>query len=497
MQTLTIIGGGIAGLSAGIYGRLNGFDTTIYEMSSKAGGVCSSWYREGYSVNGSVHWVVGSAPGTDLYDMWHQLGVIENQAYYNHNIFVAYRNINGQEVNFYLDLHRLREHFNEIAPEDAAATNEFIEAIEATGNNHFPLDRSFELLNAWDWAKIVAGNIPFFLNMSKYGGVSVSEFANKFQSPVIRKALKSSWFSPMAMTFFLMQYAYAKKGAAGYPLGGSGAFVEKLLQRYEHLGGKIHYNIRVESIRIEAGKAVGIETASGAQVPSDYIIAACDGHTVIHKMLDKAYVDQGTLDAYNKLQTFPALVYFSAGVNREFPEALPAIVGINIPLPTPLAVGTCKHDRVTFQLYTFDPTLAPKGKTLITAMVDTDYDSWRTLREQSEGAYNDERQRILAALIASLEEEFGEIYKYVEFTDLATPLTYEAWTGNYKGSYEGWLPTPEASKVRMKTHFNELANFYLAGHWTAPGGGMPPAAYSGRNAVQLICKQEQRHFHTH
>jgi phytoene dehydrogenase-like protein len=37
-KSIIIIGGGLTGLSAGCYGRMNGYRTSIYEMHSIAGG---------------------------------------------------------------------------------------------------------------------------------------------------------------------------------------------------------------------------------------------------------------------------------------------------------------------------------------------------------------------------------------------------------------------------------------------------------------------------
>ena len=115
-KIISIIGAGISGLSAGIFARLNGFDTTIYEMGQKTGGVCSSWERKGYYVNGSIHWLVGSAPGTDLYNLWHQLGVIEGNTFHNHSSFIEYKDLKGQQVHFYTDIEKLKNHFLEISP---------------------------------------------------------------------------------------------------------------------------------------------------------------------------------------------------------------------------------------------------------------------------------------------------------------------------------------------------------------------------------------------
>ncbi len=44
-KKIVIVGGGIAGLSAGIYGKLAGYDVDIYEKNPVAGGQAQSRYR--------------------------------------------------------------------------------------------------------------------------------------------------------------------------------------------------------------------------------------------------------------------------------------------------------------------------------------------------------------------------------------------------------------------------------------------------------------------
>jgi phytoene dehydrogenase-like protein len=495
-EKIAIIGAGISGLSAGIFARLNGFDATIYEMSQKAGGVCSSWERDGFYVNGSIHWLVGSAPGTDLYDLWHQLGVIEGNTFHNHSSFIEYKDLNGTDVHFYTDIARLKKHFLDISPDDEKAITEFVDAIETVANNSFPLDKSFELLNAWDWTKAMLSNLPFILVMGKYSRLSIKDFARRFQSETLRKAFENFWEADMSMIFFLMQLAYAYQGTAGYPLGGSGRFIEKLEKRFLDLGGKIEFGSRVTKILVENHQTRGLELNNEETVSADYVVSAADGHTTLFDLLGEEYLDEKTRTAYGTLETFPSLVYFSAGVARTFEEVQASIAGLNLPLIKPLQVGNCRHERLTFQIYNFDPTLADKGRTLITAMVDTNYDYWKNLYDTGQEAYRAERQRISDALVETLEHHLVDIKKHLVFTDTATPITYKNWTGNHNGSYEGWLPTPDAVKLKLPTHFKGLSHFYMAGHWVTPGGGMPPAAYSGRDAIQLICREEKVHFKT-
>ncbi|NTV36099.1 MAG: NAD(P)/FAD-dependent oxidoreductase, partial [Anaerolineaceae bacterium] len=83
--------------------------------------------------------------------------------------------------------------------------------------------------------------------------------------------------------------------------------------------------------------------------------------------------------------------------------------------------------------------------------------------------------------------------------DCATPLSYERYTGNWRGSSVGWLLTKKTMLKMisgMRKTLPGLKNFYLAGQWVEPGGSVPVVAMSGRNAVQLICHAERIPFTT-
>jgi len=47
-KKVVIIGAGIAGLSAGCYARMNGYDVEIHEAHHLPGGLCTAWKRQGY-----------------------------------------------------------------------------------------------------------------------------------------------------------------------------------------------------------------------------------------------------------------------------------------------------------------------------------------------------------------------------------------------------------------------------------------------------------------
>jgi phytoene dehydrogenase-like protein len=80
--------------------------------------------------------------------------------------------------------------------------------------------------------------------------------------------------------------------------------------------------------------------------------------------------------------------------------------------------------------------------------------------------------------------------------DVATPLTFERYTANWQGSYEGWLLTTKSIRMRMRKTLPAVANFHMIGQWVQPGGGLPPGAVHGRDVIKKICRQNRLKFQT-
>jgi phytoene dehydrogenase-like protein len=78
--------------------------------------------------------------------------------------------------------------------------------------------------------------------------------------------------------------------------------------------------------------------------------------------------------------------------------------------------------------------------------------------------------------------------------DVSTPLTFERFTGNWQGSFEGWLMTPQNAMTQMKKTLPGLANFYMVGQWVMPGGGLPSGVQTARDVLRQICKQDNKRF---
>ena len=69
-KSVIIIGAGITGLAVGCYAQMNGYNSMIFEMHDKPGGLCTSWKRKDYTIDGCIHYLTGTSPNSGYYKIW-------------------------------------------------------------------------------------------------------------------------------------------------------------------------------------------------------------------------------------------------------------------------------------------------------------------------------------------------------------------------------------------------------------------------------------------
>jgi len=495
-KSIIIIGGGIAGLSAGCYALMNGFPTRIFEMhKKKPGGLCTSWKRQGYTVNGCIHWLIGSSPKDGYYRLWEELGAVQGRDFVYQEEYGRIEAGEGQRFIVYSDIDRLEKEMKRISPEDSAVIDEFIAAVRRCTRFTIPWEKAPEVSTLFDLLKMIITQFPAIRLLSKWNRVSLKNFGERFKSPLLRDAFPLLFMPDFPVSFMLMVCAWMHNRAAGYPVGGSLEFSRAIEKRFLGLGGEVAYKAKVAKILTENNRAVGVRLEDGTEHRADYIISAADGHATIFDMLEGRYVDDTVRGYYEKLIPFPPLMYIALGVNRSFSDVSPSAGGMALKLDRSLLVGGVEQQYLAAQIYNFDPTLAPAGKTLVTILIPTNYDYWSAL-SQNEARYKAEKEELADEVIGILERRFPGLASQVEMRDVASPTTFVRYTGNWKGSFEGWQVTPSTwtlGKIMKKT-LPGLENFYMAGHWVEPGGGIPAAAMSGRNIIQIVCKKEKKKF---
>ncbi len=494
-KSIIIIGAGIAGLSAGCYGQMNGYDTHIFELHDKPGGLCTGWKRKGYEMDACIHWLVGTKPGSAFNRIWNELGALQGKEIFDPEELLRFEGSNGKTFVLYTDVDRLEQHMLELAPTDVEAIKDFTAGIRTLSRWDVPLLKPREIQTTIESLKSLMGMLPFIRPLRKYGKISERDLASRFSDPLLNEAFSNIFdLGDFPVLFLVMTLVWMNVRDAGYPIGGSLEFARSIERRYLDLGGEISYRARVEEILVEGGRAAAVRLQDGIEHRGDRIISAADGHATIFEMLGGKYTDEKLRERYREAQLFRPLVQVSLGISADL-SGEPNVV--SFPLASPIEIAGETRKRITVEKKSLDPTLAPPGKSILTVLLVCDYSYWERLYQDKE-RYDSEKLRVADIVTREVEARFPAIAGHIEVVDVATPVTWYRYTNNWQGSYQGWLLTTKnalSSLARgMSKTLPGLEDFYMIGQWVMPGGGLPPAAQSGRDVIQIICDQDGKVF---
>jgi phytoene dehydrogenase-like protein len=290
----------------------------------------------------------------------------------------------------------------------------------------------------------------------------------------------------------LSMLAYLWKGNAGFPKGGSLAFARRIENRYLELGGEILYKKRVERILTEKNRAIGVRLYTDEDIMADYVISAADGRSTVFDMLGSGYGTRGMKRLYSGELPIHSQMQLSFGVKRDL-SRIPAWT-IHL-LDEPYRLLSEERDSLSVKHFAFDPSLSPTGKEIIEVFLRMDHGYFR--RILGNRLYDAEQDQTAEQVLAVVDRVMPGIADDVETVDVATPISYERYTGNWQGSSCGWLLSKKVMPkmvMGMRKTLPGLSNLYLAGQWVEPGGSVPLCAASGRSAVMLMCKDEGLQF---
>lgn len=491
MKKIVIIGGGVAGLSAGVYAQKYGFSSEIYEKHSIVGGQCTGWDRKGYHIDNCIHWMTGTKKNTELYDTWVDVGALGNVEVIQQKSYGTYI-IDDIPVTIWTDLAKFEKELMDISPEDEAEIKQLIRDVKAATCMEMPAKVPNEMMSASDGIKMLL-KMKGVLGVYRRGNaVTCQEYGKRYKSPILQQLWSRVMPEGYMWTSFLFSLATIVAGNGGIPVGVSRDMAFRMKERYESLGGVVHCSADVKEILIENGCAKGILLADGTKVDADYVIPAGDIYYTMHTLLKNQY----TLPQYEeRFQHFkdyplPSSVLAAFGVKKDlsdYPDSEHWLV-------EPYPVGAGKMGAVAYKNYAFQKSFAPEGCTVITSTAvqfDEDYLWWKKLYDEDRTAYESEKKRIALHMQAEIEKRYPEFVGKMELLDVATPVTYERYAHAHHGAWMAFVMKPGQKNLSHNGVLKGLQNCYLAGQFLYQPGGLPTAVTTGKFAVQRICKKEK------
>ena len=226
-----IIGGGVSGLSAGIYLLLAGHEVTVAEQHGTAGGNLTGWRRAGCTVDNCIHWLCGTDPHSKNHAMWETLGVLGGvPVHYGESLYTV--RLDGRTLSLYSDTDRTERALLAASPEDEREIRRLMRAVRTV--------QSFggTGANGLTAAEKAAGA----QSLISYYRLTAGELASRFRSPLVRKFISSLLTERFGALGLIFVFADFCSKNAGIPAGGSIAAANRMAERFEKLGGQLLLN---------------------------------------------------------------------------------------------------------------------------------------------------------------------------------------------------------------------------------------------------------------
>ena len=480
-----VIGGGLGGIALAIRLQAAGVQTTILERRPELGGRAYRLEDRGYRFDMGPSSI--SAPG--LVEGVFRAAGRRMEEYLSLRLLDPYYRVyfhDGSSIDYVGDPERMKRQMSFFNPDDADRYDDFLnlvrpiyDALMSQGLG----SRSFDSLS---------GVIPALPLLWRLGPGRVPDVVDRYFSDFRHRFLFS--FHPLFIggnpfrtpALYLMIPYLERAGDVWFPTGGIYMLVRAFRTLFEELGGEVRTNAEVTRIRVDDGRAVGVDL-DGEFSSADLVVSNADvGHTY-RDLLSTRTGRHWTSRRLNNLHYSMSCFILYLGIRRKYPhlkhhtlivsehyrelltsifdqKALPADPSVWLHMPTAT-----------------DPSMSPEGCEALHVIVPVpNSDSgimWRSVAP----SFADRILKLLEAWgLPGLRQDLEVMHMFTpgDFETELNATSGNAFSLDPRLTQTGWF--------RPHSRSEDARALYLVGAGTHPGAGIPAVLLSATGTYNCI-----------
>ena len=481
-----IIGAGIGGLTAGAILARNGKKVLVLEKNPVAGGYAVNFKRKGFEFDASLHLTQGCNRGGITYNILRACGVdkkikfIKPRLLY-HSIYPDLEiKVEQNNPDVYIGL--LKEKF----PREKAGVTQLLKDAKK-------LLLSFEAFQKYG---IVSSDLSFYANRT------CSDIINKYiNDEKLISVISQLWgyfglppqeLSSYYLPFYLYDYLY---NGGFYPIGGSSHISEALKDVILSNKGEISLNTKVNKLHIKNNLVEYVITDKGKELYGRNVVSNIDSRKTFLDLVGEGYLPDFFVS--NIKNMYPSISAFQVylGLDKDKINIPNYEIFINPSYDLNSQYSMCINNEIekcpfVVTIYSNLQEHKRDNKATIALTAISGYDFWKNIPKDN---YNNIKANFAKILLKRAEDKIPNLSSYVKVMEIATPLTMERYTGNYKGAIYGWAHDIFQCGIRRFFTTTPIRNLHLASAWTYPGGGISGVMHAGELAAKYILEGK---FHT-
>jgi phytoene dehydrogenase-like protein len=355
----------------------------------------------------------------------------------------------------------------------------------------------------WDWqaARTVGRFAPSLLRhapqMAKLTGAFSKIIDETITDPFIQNWLNLLCFllsglpasdTSAAEVAFMFADWYRPHVVLDYPVGGSAALVNALVNGLQRHGGELLLNAHVDQIQVQDQRAMGVQLRNGKMITAKRAVVCNASVWDTLKLLPDGAVPAAFRRQRQATPECDSFMHLHLGIDA---AGLRSDLACHYIVVNDWQRGvTASQNVVLISIPSLlDPSLAPPGKHTIHVYTpgNEPYAPWQGLDRRS-STYARQKQVRAEVMWQALERIIPDIRSRCELTLVGTPLTHERFLRRHRGSYG---PAISAAQSLFPTGTTPLSRLYCCGDSTFPGIGLPAVAASGMIVANTIASVGQ------
>ncbi len=469
---IIIIGAGIGGLTSAALLQQAGYDVTVLEAQSYAGGCASTFIHKGFRFESGATVVGGFQPNGPHALVGNRLNLTwrvrpHDPAWVTHlpDRSVALTADNADVLQKFPNTAKFWEQQTRIAaiawslsaqglPFPPRSVAEFLQ-LAKVGLLNFPRDLQiipFAFSTVYDWLR--------------WHGLHKDEAFVRFLDAQLLISAQTTTKHVNAL-YGATALDLARQGVYHIETG-IGGVADTLIEKLQSLGGNIHYKQRVTQIEMKNGRATGVWTQKGRKgkeqtfFEADFIIANTTPWDLNNLLGENSSRGLKRESARRKLGWGAFVLHL--GVNADaipadFPDHHQVIGDMTLPL------GETNSIFMSLSPI-WDTSRAPVGQRAMTITTHTHVSQWWDLLKTDESAYYAQKEVYTQKILAQAEKVIPNLRDNITLLLPGTPVTYQFYTDRHMGMVGGF---PQTSLFKARSPRTGIPNIRLVGDSIFPG----------------------------
>ncbi|WP_225743551.1 NAD(P)/FAD-dependent oxidoreductase [Marinilactibacillus sp. Marseille-P9653] len=493
-KSVTVIGGGLGGISAAIALAQSGYKVALYEKNQHIGGKLNRLEVEGY----------GFDLGPSILTMpfiFERLFLVGNKKMEDYVKFekldLQWRSFftDGTTIDLYEQLSDMDQHNPSLSKKDMEEYEAFLEysksLYEITQEGYFDkgLDTTFDIIKYHGPISAFKG----FDLLSTMSSAIEKRISNPHLRDMLKYYIKYVGSSAEDAPAILNMLAYMQHDLGLWYVPGGMHKLGEALQKLALEEGVAIYNGQ-EVVRLEKDTHKNITAAvlaNGEIVESDYYVSNMEVIPTYRYLLDED--KKGMKKLEEKFEPAASGMVLHLGVDKLYPQ----LAHHNFFFSN----DSKKNYESVFHRHELpeDPTIylvnvnktdsgqAPEGHENIKILPHIPYVQDEPFTDQQ---YADLRERVLIKL-----ENMGltDLREHIVFEDMWLPEDIQQTYYSNRGAIYGVLADKKANNgFKHPKHSDRYDNLYFVGGSVNPGGGMPMVTLSGQQVRDMIVRRDAK-----